>query len=284
MAARNFSICLAAILSEEGGFADNPGDPGGATNMGITRATLATWRGQAVSREDVMMLERPELERIYREKFWAAISADDVSDGLDLALFDDAVNSGPRQAIRDLQRALQVTEDGLCGPVTRAAMEACAPADLIVALGAARLARLKGLSHFSLFGRGWARRIQRIERQAKALAKELAKELAKVSRGRGPAPQVARGATTHKETAHMAESNNPTNDTKPFWASQTIWSSIAVIGSSVTGALLAWKGNDIAGFGAALTALLGASMPLSGAYGRRRLSPERGFAVGAPRR
>jgi hypothetical protein len=52
----------------------------------------------------------------------------------------------------------------------------------------------------------------------------------------------------------MAETQQ---DTKPFWASQTIWSSIAVIGSSLTGALLAWKGNDIAGFGAALTALLG---------------------------
>ena len=46
-------------------------------------------------------------------------------------------------------------------------------------------------------------------------------------------------------------------DTKPFWASQTIWSSVAVIGSSATCALLAWQSNDMAAFGAVLTALLG---------------------------
>jgi len=246
MAQSNWQICLTAIFNEEGGFADNPGDPGGATNMGITRATLAAWRDKPVSREDVMMLERAEAARLYREHFWDAIGGDDLADGLDLALFDDAVNSGPRAAIRDLQRALQVAEDGVIGPKTRAAIAAQSVPYLIAALGAARLSRLKGLSHFSLFGRGWTQRIRRIERQAKALAK--------ISQGRGPAPSAARVAAQKKGQDNMAATQQ---ETKPFWASQTIWSSIAVIGSSVTGALLAWKGNDIAGFGAALTALLG---------------------------
>ncbi len=238
MVARNWPVSLDAILSEEGGFADNPGDPGGATNMGITRATLAASRGRAVSREDVMMLEKSEAARIYRERFWAAIGADYLPGGLDLALFDDAVNSGPRMAIRDLQRALQVYEDGVMGPQTRTALATQPVAQVIAALCAARLARLKLLPHFSLFGRGWSRRIQRIARAAKALASQ----------------EPAKPATSTKGKT-MAETE--TLDTKPFWASQTIWSSIAVIGSSVTGALLAWRGNDIAGFGAALTALLG---------------------------
>jgi lysozyme family protein len=246
MAIRNWQTCLTAIFAEEGGFADNPGDPGGATNMGITRVTLAAWRGTPVSREDVMMLEKSEAARIYRERYWCAIGGDDVPDGLDLALFDDAVNSGPRTAIRDLQRALEVPQDGVIGPLTRDAIAARPMPEVIAALGAARLARLKGLSHFSLFGRGWSRRIQRIERQAKALAKIL--------QSRGSAPPAARVAAPKKGQDNMAATQQ---DTKPFWASQTIWSSIAVIGSSVTGALLAWKGNDIAGFGAALTALLG---------------------------
>lgn len=238
MVAQNWNVSLAAILAEEGGFADNPGDPGGATNMGITRATLAAARGRPVSRDDVMMLERVEAAQIYQARFWDAIGAQDLPSGLDLALFDDAVHSGPRQAIKDLQRALGISEDGVIGPQTRAALEGQAMAAVIAALSVARLTRLKKLSHFSLFGRGWTRRIQRIARAAKALAVTTAAKGAAIKKGKTMAETV-------------------TNDTKPFWASQTIWSSLAVIGSSVTGALLAWKGNDIAGFGAALTALLG---------------------------
>jgi lysozyme family protein len=246
MAQRNWQACLTAILNEEGGFADNPGDPGGATNMGITRKTLSAWRGEPVSREDVMMLEKNEAARIYREKFWMAIEGDDLPDGLDLAMFDDGVLSGPRTAIRDLQQALGVRVDGLMGPVTRAALVAQPVTEIISLLQAARLVRLKTLPHFVLFGRGWSRRLQRIGRQAKALAK--------IARAQSPAPPAAPTEAAQKGQKPMSETQQ---DTKPFWASQTIWSSIAVIGSSVTGALLAWKGNDIAGFGAALTALLG---------------------------
>ena len=246
MAQRNWQACLTAILAEEGDFADNPGDPGGATNMGITRKTLSAWRGEPVSREDVMMLEKNEAARIYREKFWMAIEGDDLPDGLDLALFDDGVLSGPRNAIRDLQRALQLSVDGVMGPQTRAAVAAQSVAEIITLLQAERLARLKSLPHFALFGRGWSRRLQRIERQAKALAK--------IARVPNPVPSAARTKAAQKGENPMAETQQYT---KPFWASQTIWSSIAVIGSSLTGALLAWKGYDIAGFGAALTALLG---------------------------
>lgn len=246
MAQRNWQACLTAILNEEGGFADNPGDPGGATNMGITRKTLSAWRAEPVSREDVMMLEKDEAARIYRENFWMAIEGDDLPDGLDLAMFDDGVLSGPRTAIRDLQHGLGVRVDGVMGPVTRAALLAQPVTDVIALLHAQRLARLKSLPHFVLFGRGWSRRLQRIERQAKALAK--------IARAQSPAPTAAQETAAQKGQIPMAETNQ---DTKPFWASQTIWSSVAVIGSSLTGALLAWKGNDIAGFGAALTALLG---------------------------
>jgi lysozyme family protein len=161
-------------------------------------------------------------------------------------MFDDGVLSGPRTAIRDLQQALGVRVDGVMGPVTRAALLAQPVTEIISLLQAARLVRLKTLPHFVLFGRGWSRRLQRIERQAKALAK--------IARAQSPVPSAAQDMAAQKGESSMAETKQ---DTKPFWASQTIWSSIAVIGSSLTGALLAWKGNDIAGFGAALTALLG---------------------------
>jgi lysozyme family protein len=188
-----------------------------------------------VSKEEVMMLERDEAARIYRRNYWDAIGGDDLPGGLDLALFDDAVNSGPRQAIRDLQHALGVEVDGILGPRTQAAIDVLAPGAVIVALGKARRARLVALPTFARFGRGWTRRIARIEQQARTLTKK------------SPA--------TKQTEIVMTNTNIP--DSKPFWASQTIWSSFAVIGSSLGGAFLAWKSNDIAGFGAALTAVLG---------------------------
>lgn len=237
-----FDLCLRAVLREEGGYADLSGDPGGATNMGITRATLARHRGRDVEADDVRALTRAEAVDIYREHYWRAIDADDLPAGLDLALFDDAVNSGPRQAVRDLQRALDVAVDGWIGPRTRAAIEARPVVDVVRDLCEMRRARLSALKTFQLFGRGWTNRIARIERQALTLATLPAASAE---------PAVPAAPNLRKDD--MAQMQ----DSKPFWASQTIWSSIAVIGSSLTGALIAWKSNDMAGFGASLTALLG---------------------------
>jgi lysozyme family protein len=250
MARDRFLDCLAVVFEEEGGFSDMPGDPGGATNMGITRATLAAWRGHPVSKDDVISLDRDEAAAIYRKKYWDSLGGGDLPAGLDLALFDDAVNSGPRQAVRDLQRALDVPADGLIGPVTQAAITARPLADVVTALCAARRTRLQSLPHFSQFGRGWTRRIQRIER----LARPIAKAASDPGRTTGAARPAAPSKGSIMNTTAKPDAKA---DTKPFWASQTIWSSIAVIGSSAAGGLIAWKSNDIAGFGAALTALLG---------------------------
>jgi lysozyme family protein len=249
MARNAFSDCLAVILEEEGGYCDLPGDPGGATNMGITRATLAAWRGIPVSRDDVMGLERDEAAAIYKAQYWTAIRAEEWPAGLDLALFDDAVNSGPRQAVRDLQRALGLVADGIIGPITSAAINARPASDIVAALCAARRARLSGLPQFSRFGRGWTRRIQRVER----LARTLAKSASATRRSQ----TAARPAAPAQENVPMSSTTTHANAPKPFWASQTIWSSIAVIGSSLAGGILALRANDIGAFGASLTALLG---------------------------
>ena len=249
MSRNAFSDCLAVILEEEGGYCDMPGDPGGATNMGITRATLAAWRGTPVSRDDVMGLERDEAAAIYKAHYWTAIRAEEWPAGLDLALFDDAVNSGPRQAVRDLQRALGLIADGIVGPVTCAAIDARPASDIVAALCATRRARLAGLPQFSRFGRGWTRRIQRVER--------LARSLAKSASATRRTQTAAKPAAPAKENVPMSSTSTQATESKPFWASQTIWSSLAVIGSSFAGGILAWRANDIGAFGASLTALLG---------------------------
>ncbi len=86
MAAETFDRALALVLDLEGGFVDHPRDPGGATNLGITRATLAKARGRPVSVVDVKALTRAEAGTIYRRLYWNAVKADELPPGLDLAV------------------------------------------------------------------------------------------------------------------------------------------------------------------------------------------------------
>ncbi|HLV84457.1 MAG TPA: glycoside hydrolase family 108 protein [Devosia sp.] len=178
MAKSRFDICLDLVLQQEGGYADHPSDPGGATNLGITRKTLARWRQVSpwwsLSKTDVQGLQRPEAARIYHEGYWLQVRADQLPAGLDLALFDFAVNSGPDRAIRTLQGALGVRVDGAIGPLTldaiktRIALEGAA--GLIDALCDRRLSFLTRLSTFAVFGKGWSARVKTIRQAARDAA------------------------------------------------------------------------------------------------------------------
>ena len=127
MTQTRFDQCLDEVLRHEGGYVDHPSDPGGATNMGITRKTLARWRQVSpwwkLDKAAVRGLERAEAARIYRASYWDTSRAGLLPAGLDLALFDFAVNSGPDRAVRLLQAELGVVADGRIGPLT---LGACA--------------------------------------------------------------------------------------------------------------------------------------------------------------
>lgn len=167
MAETRFEQCLAAVLKEEGGFSDHPADPEGATNMGITRRTLAAWRGvspwQSLDPAEVKALTREEAARIYRARCWEAVAADHLPVGLDLAVFDFAVNSGPVRAVRTLQELLGTDPDGILGPRTLGAIEQRVRRGglrlLIEVYCDRRLAFLQALATFPVFGRGWPRRV-----------------------------------------------------------------------------------------------------------------------------
>ncbi len=165
-----FERCLGEILRHEGGYVDHPSDPGGATNMGITRKTLARWRKvtpwTGLPKAAVEALTRDEAALIYRAQYWNTARAGAMPAGVDLALFDFAVNSGSDRAARVLQAALRVAADGEIGPVTLAAVDAADPKRLVNDLCDRRLAFLRRLASFSVFGRGWTRRVAAIRAAA----------------------------------------------------------------------------------------------------------------------
>lgn len=146
--------------------------------MGITRRTLARWRGvspwRKLPKAEVRALRRREAAAIYEALFWTPVAGDRLPAGVDLALFDFAVNSGAARAVKALQRELRVRVDGVMGPITlgalRTRIEASGPGAVIAAVCRRRLGFLERLRTFAVFGRGWRRRVATVERTALELA------------------------------------------------------------------------------------------------------------------
>lgn len=152
------------LFASEGGYIDHPDDPGGATKYGITRKTLARWRGVSpwwkLPKSEVKALTRREAAQIMKAQYWDVVQGDKLPAGLDYAVFDYAVNSGPGRAVKDLQRVLGgIKVDGIVGLETLGAIRGRDVAELIVALCEKRYEFVKSLSTFHTFGVGWTRRI-----------------------------------------------------------------------------------------------------------------------------
>lgn len=177
-AATRFASCLPLILKHEGGYVDHPKDPGGATNLGITHKVLARWRSVSpwwkLPKSEVENLDGAEAGQIYENLYWRPSKAPDVPSGLDLALFDFAVNSGPARAAKALQAELKVKVDGFIGPLTLSALKARIAVEgaggLIAALCDRRLTFLQKLATYAVFGRGWSRRVSEIRAAALTMA------------------------------------------------------------------------------------------------------------------
>ena len=108
----NFADALTALLIHEGGYANNPADPGGMTNLGVTALTWAMWVGHDVNEKQMRALTPSIVAPLYRRKFWDACRADELISGLDYAVFDYAVNSGVGRAIKALQNCVGVATVG----------------------------------------------------------------------------------------------------------------------------------------------------------------------------
>ena len=158
---RNFPASLKLVLKSEGGYVNNPKDPGGATNKGVTLATFRRYVKPAGTIKDLKALTDDQAGIVYRRQYWDAVVGAELPNGVDYAVFDFAVNSGPGRAARFLQQVVRVNAvDGRVGPATLKATRAMTPADVVNALCDARLAYLKRLPTWPTFGKGWAARIK----------------------------------------------------------------------------------------------------------------------------
>lgn len=168
MAKENYKFCLEQVLKYEGGFSDHKDDPGGATMKGITQRVYDDWRKRnGKPSQSVRNISQQEVEAIYRREYWDRVRGDDLPSGLDMAVFDFAVNSGVKRASTFLQKIVGVAQDGIIGPATISA----ARTYIAKKLTDDRLTFMRRLSTWQTFGSGWSHRINDVRRQIETLCK-----------------------------------------------------------------------------------------------------------------
>ena len=156
----NRAAALAWIGLSEGGFVNHPKDPGGATDRGITQRTFDAWnKRQGKEPRPVRGISKAEAEAILIAQYFEPVRFDDLPSGLDYAMADYSVNSGPSRAVKELQRILGVGVDGVMGAQTLSAIAARSLPKLIEDLCFARMEFLRRIPTFGTFGRGWRRRV-----------------------------------------------------------------------------------------------------------------------------
>ena len=270
VAERAFDVALRHVLEMEGGWSNDPYDPGGPTNFGITLATYAAHKGVAVVAgslaaltAELRAIPQEMVREIYLGRYWRPSHSAELPAGLALMHFDAAVNHGVGGAARMLQQALRVAADGEIGTETLATARASSLGDAIDRYAEIRRTRYRSLGHFWRFGRGW---------------------LARVDKTRAAAfNDLTQNPTSNKEPAMTTVTpiKQPTTAAAPKWWGQslTIWGAIVttlatvlptlgpVIGIDVSGDMIRELGEQLARAVQAIGGLVGVAMTV---YGRVR--------------
>ena len=165
----NFPAALALVLKSEGGFVNHKFDPGGVTNLGVTRNVWKDWVKHDVDEDEMRSLTPELVAPLYKARYWDACKCDDLMLGVDYVVFDSAVNMGPFRASKLLQTALGVTADGVIGRATIAAATAADPAELLENFNQGKEEFYKSLATFSTFGKGWLNRIAHVQDAAEQM-------------------------------------------------------------------------------------------------------------------
>lgn len=165
----NFEKALTAVLKSEGGFVNNKDDPGGMTNLGCTKAVWEEHCGHPVDEKAMRALTPADVAPLYKRKYWDKIQGDELPEGVDYAVFDCAINSGPGRAAKFLQSCVGVDPDGGIGPKTLAAVKAFNAKQLVEDYSKRRLSFMMDLPTWGTFGKGWSRRVAEVESAALAM-------------------------------------------------------------------------------------------------------------------
>lgn len=155
--ALEFDEAFDRLISHEGGYVYDPNDPGGETKFGISK--------RSYPQLNIANLDLETAKAIYRKDFWGPLG-EDAHPAIRYAAFDFAVNSGIPTALRKLQAAIGVADDGHFGPVSRKALAAAPVSDVLFRYHAERLDFMSRLTIWVHYGRGWARRIAKNLRYA----------------------------------------------------------------------------------------------------------------------
>ena len=165
----NFDTCMTMLLAHEGGYVNHPSDPGGMTNLGVTKRTYDEYHGTDIDEEGMRQLTKADVEPIYRRNYWDRCRCQDLASGLDWAVFDFAVNAGTGRAARTLQKAVEAEQDGSIGPLTLMLVNKQQSENVINRIAVYREEFYRSLSNFDVFGRGWLRRNDETRKKALAL-------------------------------------------------------------------------------------------------------------------
>ena len=255
-----FDRALAHVLAMEGGYTDDPADPGGPTNFGITLADYARHRKMAITPENrptliagLQRIQAPQVRAIYFYEYWLKAACPSLPPSLALFHVDTAVNMGTVTAIRMLQTAIGCPIDGEFGPQTQAAAAAANPRSALKTYADLRRRRYRTLNGFPRFGRGWLARVD------KTLALSL-------TLATGPTP--------------MTDVSTPTQAQPKWWGeSITIWGAVVTglaavlpaigpaLGLDVSSTTVHTVAGQITNIAQALVGLVGT---LTAVYGRVR--------------
>lgn len=174
MAAENFDAIFKAVIGHEGGWGDDYYDRGnwtsGRVGVGERKGTKYGIAAHAYPHLNIKALTLADAKSLYRRDYWNKVKGDELASGVDYLAFDGAVNSGPKQSITWLQRAIGAHADGKIGPETRRKLAAANPHDTIARYSDARLAFMKKIPTWPRYGKGWSRRVAEVRSAATKMA------------------------------------------------------------------------------------------------------------------
>jgi len=165
----NFKECLDLVLKSEGGWVNNPQDPGGETNLGVTKRVWEEYVGHPV--ESLKKLTKDDVAPLYEQKYWRPCYGEVLPRGLDFVVFSMGVNAGPGRSVKLLQSSIGCVPDGVIGPKTRELISTSNSATLIAKFSESRREYYRALKTFPIFGKGWLARVDREEQEALNMAK-----------------------------------------------------------------------------------------------------------------